>query len=135
MASLARLPMLLLLGSFFLAMVSAGHPQQNKNPYLFRSQNFQTRFHNDQGRIEILPRFDLKHPHLRVLRNYRFVEFVLKPQSLFIPHHRDAETVLVSLEGMFQISLLIHDYGIFKYMTIKLINNYDYGYHYRKGHC
>ncbi|KAI9089739.1 hypothetical protein K1719_029032 [Acacia pycnantha] len=106
----SRLPMLLFLGSVFLAMVS-GHnafreneksQQQKQNPYLFRSQNFKTRFENQRGRIRILPRFDQRHPHLQGLQNYRLAELEIQPHSLFLPHHRDAENVLVVLEGKFE---------------------------------
>ncbi|KAK4257964.1 hypothetical protein QN277_007484 [Acacia crassicarpa] len=110
----SRLPMLFLLGSVFLSMVS-GHnafsekeksQQQKQNPYLFRSQNFKTRFENQRGRIRILPRFDQRHPHLQGLQNYRLVELEIQPHSLFLPHHRDAENVLVVLEGKAIVSIV-----------------------------
>ncbi|XP_054792667.1 vicilin-like [Prosopis cineraria] len=72
---------------------------QNQNPYHFRSGSFQTRFQNQHGSIRILPRFDKKSNHLRGLRNYRYVEYALRPNSLFIPHHRDAEALLIAVEG------------------------------------
>ncbi|XP_054820719.1 conglutin beta 1-like [Prosopis cineraria] len=107
---MAKLPLLMLfLGSVFLAMVSdsVGHSlrededqrSRNQNPYLFRSKSFQTRYENERGRIRILPRFDQRSNHLRGLRNYRLVEYELKPHSLFLPHHRDAEVLLVAVEG------------------------------------
>ncbi|XP_028771656.1 vicilin-like [Neltuma alba] len=103
MASL-KLPVLLLLGSVFLATVSGlafgeNENTQNQNPYHFRSQNFRTRFQNERGRIRILQRFDQRCDHLQFLRNYRYVELELRPHSLFLPHHRDAEALFVVLEG------------------------------------
>ncbi|XP_028795397.1 conglutin beta 1-like, partial [Neltuma alba] len=76
-----------------------GQGSQNQDPYHFRSHSFQTRFHNERGRVRVFPRFDRRSHHLRWLRNYRYVEFELQPHSLFLPHHRDAEALIVYITG------------------------------------
>lgn len=73
------------------------------NPYLFSSNRFETIFENDHGYIRLLQRFDKRSKLLENLQNYRIVEYKSKPHTLFLPHHIDADFILVVLSGNYQL--------------------------------
>lgn len=128
---MARFPLLLLLGIVFLASASASlgivhkeqedhedkehgeesesESQRQRNPYLFKSNKFQTLFKNKHGHVRILQRFDQHSNKLENLQDYRLVEFFSKPNTLFLPHHSDADFLLVVLSGKATLTLLSPD--------------------------
>ena len=106
----ARLALLLL--SVFLAVASVGlarreqgeeqgkkRPAQN-NPYYLPSQHFKTRFENKNGSIEVLEQFDKLSEHLQFLQDYRIVRYRTRPGTVVLPHHSDAEYLLIVTNGM-----------------------------------
>ncbi|CAJ1977187.1 unnamed protein product [Sphenostylis stenocarpa] len=112
----ARVPLLLLLlGILFLASVSVSfanvHRQKEygkegsysggqNNPFFFSSdRSFLTLYKNEYGHIRVLQRFDQRSKQLQNLEDYRLVEFKSKPNTLLLPHHADAEFLLVVLSG------------------------------------
>ncbi|BAT94097.1 hypothetical protein VIGAN_08066800 [Vigna angularis var. angularis] len=112
----ARVPLLLLLGILFLASLSVSfgivHREHHEsreevsvlsgknNPFYFNSDRwFRTLYRNELGRIRVLQRFDQRSKQMQNLENYRVVEFKSKPNTLLLPHHADADFLLVVLNG------------------------------------
>ncbi|KAK7280094.1 hypothetical protein RJT34_25156 [Clitoria ternatea] len=83
--------------------------QSRRNPFLFRSNRFQTLYKNQYGRIRVLERFERRSNRLQNLRNYRLVEFSSKPNTLLLPHHSDADFILVVLNGKAILTLVYPD--------------------------
>ncbi|KAL2324417.1 hypothetical protein Fmac_023475 [Flemingia macrophylla] len=73
-------------------------PREN-NPFHLSSSRFQTLFKNQYGHIRALQRFDQHSTQLENLRDYRVLEFKSKPNTLLLPHHADADFLLVVLSG------------------------------------
>nr|KYP75008.1 Beta-conglycinin, beta chain [Cajanus cajan] len=97
----ARLALLLLLGIVFLASVSVSLEEKPSVSYPFHlsSRRFHTLFKNQYGHIRVLQRFDQRSTQLQNLRDYRVSEFTSKPNTLLLPHHVDADSLLVVLSG------------------------------------
>ncbi|XP_057425448.1 provicilin-like [Lotus japonicus] len=72
---------------------------QRRNPFHFRSSRFQTHFENEHGHVRVLQRFDERSKLFENLQNYRILEFKAKPQTLVLPHHNDADSIIVILSG------------------------------------
>ncbi|KAK4257968.1 hypothetical protein QN277_007488 [Acacia crassicarpa] len=80
-----------------------------QNPYHIPSDKFQTRFETENGnRIRVLEEFDKLSEHLQFLRDYRIVEYRIRPRTAVLPHHSDAEYVLVITRGKAIVQLLTH---------------------------
>ncbi|WVY99095.1 hypothetical protein V8G54_031248 [Vigna mungo] len=119
----ARIPLLLLLGILFLASLSVSfgireqHESQDvsvsrgkNNPFYFNSDRwFRTLFRNQFGHLRVLQRFDQRSNQLQNLENYRVVEFESKPNTLLLPHHADADFLLVVLNGRAVLTLVNPD--------------------------
>ncbi|XP_028771629.1 provicilin-like [Neltuma alba] len=84
--------------------------QQQENPYHVPSDRFQTRFENENGRIRVLQKFDHVSPHLRMLRYYRIVEYRARPGTLIVPHHSDAEYLVINTRGRAIVTLVLPNY-------------------------
>ncbi|XP_054791217.1 provicilin-like [Prosopis cineraria] len=84
--------------------------QQRENPYYLPSDRFQTRFENEHGRIRVLQRFDNISDHLRMLKYYRIIEYVSRPGTLLIPHHSDAEYLVVAIQGRALVTIVLPNY-------------------------
>ncbi|TKY51178.1 Beta-conglycinin, alpha' chain [Spatholobus suberectus] len=78
---------------------SESESRSHKNPFHFSSKRFRTLFKNQHGRIRVLRRFDQRSIQLENLRHYRVLEFKSKPNTLLLPHHADADFILVVLSG------------------------------------
>ncbi|XP_027367670.1 beta-conglycinin, beta chain-like [Abrus precatorius] len=78
---------------------SESKSQKQKNPFHFRSNRFRTLVNNEHGYIRVLQRFDQRSNKLHNLRNYRIIEYKSKPSTLVLPHHSDADFLLVVAEG------------------------------------
>ncbi|KAI4317872.1 hypothetical protein L6164_025703 [Bauhinia variegata] len=72
--------------------------KQMQNPYHYRSHRFQTRYRSEYGHIRTLPRFSST-KNLRALENYRLIELQSRPQTFILPHHSDAEYLIVVVDG------------------------------------
>ncbi|BAT90067.1 hypothetical protein LR48_Vigan08g100900 [Vigna angularis] len=120
----ARVPLLLLLGILFLASLSVSfgivhreHQQSQEesdsrgtnNPFYFNSDRFHTLFRNEYGHLRVLQRFDQRSKQIQNLENYRLVEFKSKPNTLLLPHHADADFLLVVLNGRALLTLVNPD--------------------------
>ncbi|XP_047167610.1 beta-conglycinin beta subunit 1-like [Vigna umbellata] len=122
----ARVPLLLLLGILFLASLSVSFgivPREHhesreqvsvssgkNNPFYFNSDRwFRTLYRNEFGRIRVLQRFDQRSKQMQNLENYRVVEFKSKPNTLLLPHHADADFLLVVLNGTAVLTLVNPD--------------------------
>nr|AAZ06661.1 seed storage protein B [Vigna luteola] len=115
----------LLLGILFLASLSVslgishrGHQESQEesdssgrnNPFYFSSdRSFNTLFKNQYGHIRVLQRFDQRSKQIQNLENYRVVEFKSKPNTLLLPHHADADFLLVVLNGRALLTLVNPD--------------------------
>jgi len=74
--------------------------QTQTNPFHFMSNRFRTLFKNQHGHIRILQSFDQRSStQLQNLRDYRVVEFESRPHTLLLPHHADADFLLLVLSG------------------------------------
>ena len=70
-----------------------------RNPFFFKSNKFQTLFENENGHIRLIQRFDKRSNLFQNLQNYRILEYRAKPHTIFLPHHVDADFILVVLSG------------------------------------
>lgn len=72
---------------------------QRNNLYYFHSQRLQSHFKSEHGHTRYLERFTEKSDLLRGIENYRFTVFEANPNTFVLPHHIDAEAVLVVVNG------------------------------------
>ncbi|KAI9089714.1 hypothetical protein K1719_029007 [Acacia pycnantha] len=115
----------------FLAVASVGHAyweEENlasrksaqQNPYHIPSDKFQTRFETENGnRIRVLEEFDKLSEHLQFLRDYRIVEYRTRPRTAVLPHHSDAEYVLVITRGKAIVQFLTNPNDIQPLLLLK----------------
>ncbi|KAL5139853.1 Beta-conglycinin, alpha' chain [Glycine soja] len=82
---------------------------KNKNPFHFNSKRFQTLFKNQYGHVRVLQRFNKRSQQLQNLRDYRILEFNSKPNTLLLPHHADADYLIVILNGTAILTLVNND--------------------------
>ncbi|KAM3755014.1 hypothetical protein ACB098_02G007100 [Castanea mollissima] len=68
---------------------------QRNNPYYFHSQRLQSHFKSEHGHIRSLERFTERSDLLRGIENYRLLFLEANPSTFVLPHHIDAESVLV----------------------------------------
>ncbi|XP_045832110.1 provicilin-like [Trifolium pratense] len=80
--------------------------RRRRNPFFFRSNKFQTLFENENGHIRLLQRFDKRSNLFQNLQNYRLVEYKARPHAIFLPHHIDADFILVVLSGKAILTVL-----------------------------
>ncbi|CAJ2630205.1 unnamed protein product [Trifolium pratense] len=85
---------------------SSSESQGRRNPFFFRSNKFQTLFENENGHIRLLQRFDKRSNLFQNLQNYRLVEYKARPHAIFLPHHIDADFILVVLSGKAILTVL-----------------------------
>ncbi|KAI3441983.1 uncharacterized protein J3R85_001559 [Psidium guajava] len=79
------------------------------NPYYFHSRTLRSRFRSEEGHIRVLERFDRRSDILRGLKNYRLEIFEANPNTFVLPHHIDADCILLVLKGEGTISLVGQD--------------------------
>ncbi|GLT78549.1 hypothetical protein SLA2020_500800 [Shorea laevis] len=80
--------------------------QQSNNPFLFRSQTFQSRFSSEKGRLMLVPRFNLRSPLLRGIGDYRLSILEANPNAFVFPHHSDSEAIYIVVEGQGTVTLV-----------------------------
>ncbi|RDX58507.1 Beta-conglycinin, beta chain, partial [Mucuna pruriens] len=83
--------------------------QRSNNPFYFSSNKFHTIYENKYGHIRLLQRFEKRSTQLENLRDYRVAEFKSKPNTLLLPHHADADFMLVVLSGRAILTLVNTD--------------------------
>lgn len=88
----------------------SGGGRRRRNPYHFNHRrSFHTRFQNEHGWIRALQRFDRDDENFRAIRNYRIIEFETRPETLVLPHHSDAEYIVVIVLGKAIFSIVEND--------------------------
>nr|CAA96514.1 vicilin precursor [Vicia narbonensis] len=102
-------PLLMLLGISFLASVCVSSRSDQENPFIFKSNKFQTLFENDNGHIRLLQKFDERSKILENLQNYRLLEYKSKPRTIFLPQQTNADFILVVLSGKAILTVLKPD--------------------------
>ncbi|MED6138991.1 hypothetical protein PIB30_079701 [Stylosanthes scabra] len=75
------------------------------NPFHFPSRRFNTRYGNQNGRIQLLPRFEQRSKRFENLQNYRIVQIEARPNTLVLPKHADADNILVVQQGNATVSV------------------------------
>ncbi|XP_039155972.1 vicilin Car i 2.0101-like [Eucalyptus grandis] len=83
--------------------------ESGDNPYYFHSRMLHSRFRAEEGQIRVLERFDKRSRLLRGLKNYRLEIFEANPNTFVLPHHVDADCILIVLKGEGTISLVWQD--------------------------
>ncbi|XP_050219262.1 vicilin Jug r 2.0101 [Mercurialis annua] len=83
--------------------------QQRDNPYYFHSQRLQSRFRTEEGHIRVLEQFTKSSELLRGIENYRLSLMEASPNTFVVPHHCDAESLVVVLNGKGTISYVLRD--------------------------
>ncbi|KAL2229932.1 UNVERIFIED_CONTAM: Vicilin Car i [Sesamum indicum] len=78
--------------------------QEGKNPYFFESQRFDSKYRTEEGNVKVLERFSKKSELLQGVDNYRLAVLEANPNTFVLPHHFDAESVLVVAGGKGTIS-------------------------------
>ncbi|EOA32568.1 hypothetical protein CARUB_v10015858mg [Capsella rubella] len=72
--------------------------------------SFKNWFQSNEGFVKILPKFTKRAPNLfRGIGNYRFALFEMEPNTFLVPHHLDADFVVIILQGQ----------GVVEYVTDK----------------
>ncbi|KAK9083800.1 hypothetical protein Scep_030271 [Stephania cephalantha] len=117
-----------------------GQDQQERedHPYHFRRlQHYETRYRSEQGRFEVLQRFDRRSNLLKGLKDYRVAFLEARPNTVVLPHHCDAESIYFVAKGNGIVNLVRKEkrqsynvrYGdIFKAQAgtiIYLVNNHE----------
>lgn len=69
------------------------------NPFYFGSQRFQSAYRSEEGHVRYLERFTERTDLLRGIEDYRVVIFDANPNTFMLPHHKDADCVLVVTSG------------------------------------
>ncbi|CAL5201855.1 unnamed protein product [Lathyrus oleraceus] len=105
----ASFPLLMLMGISFLASVCVSSRSDPQNPFIFKSNKFQTLFENENGHIRLLQKFDQRSKIFENLQNYRLLEYKSKPHTIFLPQHTDADYILVVLSGKAILTVLKPD--------------------------
>nr|7U1H_A Chain A, Allergen Len c 1.0101 [Lens culinaris]7U1H_B Chain B, Allergen Len c 1.0101 [Lens culinaris]7U1H_C Chain C, Allergen Len c 1.0101 [Lens culinaris] len=77
-----------------------------ENPFIFKSNRFQTIYENENGHIRLLQRFDKRSKIFENLQNYRLLEYKSKPHTIFLPQFTDADFILVVLSGKAILTVL-----------------------------
>ena len=97
---------LMLLAIAFLASVCVSSRSDQENPFIFKSNRFQTLYENENGHIRLLQKFDKRSKIFENLQNYRLLEYKSKPRTLFLPQYTDADFILVVLSGKATLTVL-----------------------------
>ncbi|KAK2404808.1 vicilin seed storage protein [Trifolium repens] len=85
---------------------SSSESEGRRNPFFFNSNKFETLFENENGHIRLLQRFDKRSNLFENLQNYRLLEYRARPHTIFLPHHTDADFILVVLSGKAILTVL-----------------------------
>lgn len=71
----------------------------HNNPYYFPSDESQSRFSTQEGQLKVFDMFSEKSEVLQGIESYRLAVLEAGPNTFVIPHHYDAESVLVVVRG------------------------------------
>lgn len=76
------------------------------NPFYFHAQRFQSAYRSEEGHVKYLERFTERTDLLRGIEDYRVVILDANPNTFMLPHHKDADCVLVVTSGRATINLV-----------------------------
>ncbi|CAL9221903.1 unnamed protein product [Arabidopsis halleri] len=94
--------------------------ESTNHPYHFRKRSFKNWFQSKEGFVKLLPKFTKRAPALfRGIENYRFSLVEMEPTTFFVPHHWDADSVVIVLQGK----------GVIEFVT----DNTKEAFHINKG--
>ncbi|XP_024029190.1 vicilin [Morus notabilis] len=79
---------------------------EGENPYHFRSHRLQSRYRTEEGHLKVLEMLSRRSELLKGLKNYRIVVLEANPNTFVVPHHCDADSVLVVTRGKGTISIV-----------------------------
>ncbi|KAM1874346.1 hypothetical protein ACFX13_008080 [Malus domestica] len=80
--------------------------QGDENPYFFEDQHFETRVQTEEGRVQVLQKFNERSDLLRGIENFRVGFLVTEPHAFVAPTHLDADCVLFVCQGRPTITLV-----------------------------
>ncbi|KAM1805411.1 hypothetical protein TB2_030687 [Malus domestica] len=78
--------------------------QGDENPYFFEDQHFETRIQTEEGRVQVLQKFNERSDLLRGIENFRVGFLVTEPHAFVAPTHLDADSILFVFQGRPTIS-------------------------------
>ncbi|KAG7582985.1 Cupin 1 [Arabidopsis suecica] len=94
--------------------------ESTNHPYHFKKRSFRDWFQSKEGFVKLLPKFTKRAPALfRGIENYRFSLVEMEPTTFFVPHHWDADSVVIVLQGK----------GVIEFVT----DNTKEAFHINKG--
>ncbi|KAM7259380.1 hypothetical protein ACFE04_015121 [Oxalis oulophora] len=83
--------------------------REGENPYVFEEEHFQTGLRSEDGKFDILQRFNKRSNLLRGLENYRLVVLEANPQTFVIPAHVDAEKLYFIAQGRATLTTILEN--------------------------
>ncbi|XP_022979464.1 vicilin-like isoform X1 [Cucurbita maxima] len=83
--------------------------EQSNNPYYFQEQRFQSRYRSDEGHWRVLERFSERSELLKGIKNQRLALLEARPHTFIVPHHLDAECVLLVVRGRATITTVVQE--------------------------
>ncbi|XP_031478048.1 vicilin Cor a 11.0101-like isoform X1 [Nymphaea colorata] len=87
-----------------------GRVEQGKeNPYVWKQGEFQTKCRSEEGFSKLLPNFAEKSDLLKGLQNYRVEWIETRPNTMVVPHHKDADSLIYVCNGKGTIGILMED--------------------------
>lgn len=91
---------------FIACQCECDREKENNNPYLFESHMFKSRFESKHGEFRVLDKFTQL---LLGIENYRIGVLEFEPRSFLLPHHFDAQLLLLIVRGRGSISIAEED--------------------------
>lgn len=88
--------LLILISMFIACQCECDREKENNNPYLFESHMFKSRFESKHGEFRVLDKFTQL---LLGIENYRIGVLEFEPRSFLLPHHFDAQLLLLIVRG------------------------------------
>ncbi|KFK40533.1 hypothetical protein AALP_AA2G008100 [Arabis alpina] len=74
--------------------------ESTENPFHFAKRSFENVFKSNEGFVKLLPKFTKRSSTLfRGIENYRFSFMEMEPSTFLVPHHWDADSVFLVLQG------------------------------------
>nr|XP_004247670.1 vicilin-like antimicrobial peptides 2-2 [Solanum lycopersicum] len=98
--------LLILISMFIACQCECDREKENNNPYLFESHMFKSRFESKHGEFRVLDKFTQL---LLGIENYRIGVLEFEPRSFLLPHHFDAQLLLLIVRGRGSISIAEED--------------------------
>ncbi|PIA56046.1 hypothetical protein AQUCO_00700403v1 [Aquilegia coerulea] len=80
--------------------------EEDENPYLFHQQKFSSHIKSQQGKVQLLEKFNKRSDLLQGIENYRISYLEANPSTFAVPNHVNAETIFFVLSGQGTITLL-----------------------------